>query len=331
MSVTSIKEVGDGRQGGVSQAVGLDRRSWVVQTSDPADTSQIVKDALAAQIGLRYGSAYDTGAAIGTPGNRSRCQNIRALQDRDHRMVWNVDAEYETPAPRAQAGQDDPDPTHRTPLYRFGFSSSVRAFEFAPRIGTRTYYLDGTYSDFAYPVSQQRITPVVTSAFQAFDPKPEKIHSTLVMQVLKNLPVPLNVDTMVNYINTVNSDTFMNSAPYTWWIANISSEDRTENGYYYWETTYELHFSIEGWQQPLMDQGTQKVTFWDTSTNPASWHTEKIQDDSGDVRRDVLLDGKGGVLPKVDTQHSLPGNTVSGVALIYRRYNPMPFAALGLT
>lgn len=133
--------------------------------------------------------------------------------------------------------------------------------------------------------------PVVNSAGQPYDPPVEIERTRQVLTITRN-ELAYDYDLAEEYADALNSDTFYGKPAGRAKFAMPVATWKWENGYEYWQVTYQIDFHPEGWALLLLDQGSYELV-----DGPDSTKVRKPIVDSGVTHSGlVLLDGEGGRL-----------------------------------
>lgn len=219
------------------------------------------------------------------PGNgNAKVVNRRAAMVQDSRgFVWHIEITYST-----KYRDVVENPLLRPALFDFGFAQHSEPY----RIDANDEKVDNSAGTF-------------------YDPLPERDVSRLHFTVTKNT-VTYDVAMAIAYQDVLNSSQWAGFATKTVKCNNIRGRGPLfENGYTFFETTFEFEFRRGGWKDKLPDVGyyynlgNARIQFTDNSGQP--------------LPRPQPLDGSGGV--------------GSASSIVYNEFEPYPtkdFAALGL-
>ena len=147
---------------------------------------------------------------------------------------------------------------------------------------------------------------VRNTAGDRFDPSIEKTYFDMALRITR-FEETFDLEFAQFYQDSVNDDEFTIS--YDWsdedqdytrvyivpegtaLMHNISAEERRENGYHFWEVSYEIYFRKDGWTRDVIDEGLGELNNGDLPTRP-------IKDADGDpITVPILLNGHGAKHP----------------------------------
>ena len=283
MAILSSKELWEDREStGDWQYNRTHTRSWRVETNDRDDDGFVVfvdgTDATPDPLPVVY-EPHPT-----DPQSFAKSATCRP-DSGSAGKTWIVTVTYDNKVELDQGGDGAPetDPTLRAPKV------SWSGAKFSKRVNKDR---DGN--------------AVLNSARQPFDPPPERDMSRRVLTITR---IEADYDDSVaeDYEDAVNSDTFYGRAPGKAKMDSITAHRHYENGTKYWEVTYVIHFSKDGWQLEGLDIGNKYM-----DADGAIWPTD------GNVKK--LLDGEGGLLADDEDAVYLPFDV----------YPEMAFASLNL-
>lgn len=229
-------------------------------------------------IGSMYASGWDSNPW-------ALCRSIEAKPRDGDQLTWDVDATYSTALDATQIGDN---PLLKAPTYSWSFAQFTKP-----------------------AVVDKDNNAVANSAREQYDPPIEVDDSRPVLSIQRN-QASFNISVILNYVDAVNSDSWFGCNPRQAKMQNIQATNRTENGYTYWDVSYEVHFRQETWDIKPIDRGFHRLR------SGGTW--EHILDHRGQkVTQPKWLDGTGEV-----------NNTSTPVFRTFRIYREVSFGALGL-
>ena len=292
MAVVSVEE----KQGGGSKdGKGRHYLRRFLVTLDAAPDAEIA--ALDADDGStavpNYGDTHPNNAY-------ARCMNV-SVSPTDSRMVWTVEARYDTVWSEINWTED---PLDEDPDVNWGVVERVEALH---------HDKDGD--------------PLLNSANDWFDPPLEQPRYDLAVTIMRNeAPAAYAPGDTYDYVGTVNSDsTTIAGLAVTARQAKLveySANRQERNGVDFWRVTYRIEFRADtatttGWDREVLDQGINELFVLDGTKM-------RITGSDGEpVQEPVNLDGDGVALA---WDHA-PGDCVF---LIFQTYPQKAFGALGL-
>lgn len=169
--------------------------------------------------------------------------------------------------------------------------------------------------------------PILNSADEVPDPKPQKEIDDLIYRVTRNEPI---FDPLIarQYKGSINDDEFLGFPAKTCRINQYKGKRMKSGPYYYWTVTYEVQIraymlvdgKLETWKLRLLDQGFREKVGENDNDNKPKY--ELIKDKDGNpLSEPTLLNGLGKKL-------------ADGAVPIYREWDLYPqktFASLRLT
>ena len=169
--------------------------------------------------------------------------------------------------------------------------------------------------------------PILNSADETFDPKPQKEIDDLVYRMTRN---EANFDPYLarQYKGSINEDEFLGFPAKTCKITQYKAKRMKSGPYYYWSVTYEVQIraymlvdgKLETWKRRLLDQGFREKIGENDDDNKPKY--ELIKDKDGNpLSEPTLLDGFGKKL-------------ADAAAPVYREWDLHPtktFSTLNLT
>lgn len=244
MGFHSIRELHDGRSGGLSE--GLERhytRRFRVRT----DSKLVGPIEVMFAPGIpRLYSPYQS-FGTGEFDTFAICRDIKPVQDDGDWTLWHVDCEYDTRGGNPQGQPGDPgqpgsgggsgasgDPTLEPPTVEWGVQT--REVPLSKDIGD---------PDSPFP-SLQTPRALLNSAGQPFDPVPTIELCHLSLTVERN-EVAFDQIKARKYKNVVNKDVFLNYAAGIWLLKHITGREVYKGAHKYARVRYEF------WLAPTLD------------------------------------------------------------------------------
>lgn len=136
--------------------------------------------------------------------------------------------------------------------------------------------------------------PLVNVVGESFDPPISRNFSDEVLSVTKN-QAAFSSTQAVQFVDTVNADTFMGHAAGTGYMDEISAVEIEEGGFIYYRVTYKMRFRKDGWRKRVLHRGFRE---WVESTPDGPVYKNFTDEDGNPVAEPLLLDETGGALPK---------------------------------
>lgn len=169
--------------------------------------------------------------------------------------------------------------------------------------------------------------PILNSADETFDPKPQKEVDDLIYRITRNEAV-FDFAQARLYKGSVNEDDFLGFPAKTCRINQYKARRMKTGPYYYWTVTYEIQIrafllvdgKLETWRRRLLDQGFR----------------EKVgeNDDDGKPKYALIKDQDGNPLSEPTLLDGLGKKLSDGATPVYKEWdlhNTKNFATLNLT
>jgi hypothetical protein len=257
LAVTSVTEIHEGR--GSSESLDGKTRTRVFQvlTDNPLDDAAVV---LASPLLPAKLAPYITDT---TQDLTCRVRDRRADQQGDHPQDWRVTIEYDTRFDQKELESIE-NPLARPVEVSYGSNK------------------------FALVAEKDLVTSdaVVNSAYERFDPPPERRVANLVLHFKKNFADFVAV-TLTDYLYTTNSKIFYGFDAGRVLCTDIQATLKNDNNVSYWEVSFEFEVAKKTWKLELLDQG-----FWYFDTDAAKF--KNFADDAGQpASKPRLLNGQG--------------------------------------
>jgi hypothetical protein len=285
LAVTEVNEIYEGRRGSfreqeLKKVVREYRRTFLVTTTSFYDEAVTIRSAAGVP---RIGDFYVNAGGVLDVG--AWCRSVECEQ-RDHDpLKWKVVCEYssETDDPdrkegpgqdaRDQSGRGQEDKKLDNPLLR------------PPEVEW-----DGV--DYTRVVDQDIFgDPIVNSAGARFDPPLEQDDSRLVLRYTRN-EATFNQELAEEFVNALNSDSFLGRPPYTWLCKKFAGRRQTEDAGVYWQVFYEFHYNRDTWFRSVLDQG-----YYEKHAGTDGKPKNFVDRTNQPVSEPLLLDGFGRRLP----------------------------------
>lgn len=222
-------------------------------------------------------------SAAGVPGlgdahpenSLARCQTVDSepfQSGEDFNWVFLITAEYvtlTTGGPPSDSGEENP---LLQPI-------SVEWGEEIIALPMHEAYTFGT------PEDRNQLEPVLNSAYQRFDPPPQRDKSILTLKIDIAQATYDATGLAANYKNRVNSALWYGFAEETVLLASSTARTEYFGETQFWRVTYVFKIDPDGWVTSVFDEGT--YGFDDGGTYG------KLQVNGEDVTGPIPLDGQG--------------------------------------
>lgn len=204
--------------------------------------------------------------------------------------VWEVEAEFST---SIDGGEPDDVPSwDRQPEWSWSFETVEEPLLFD---------------------AQDDTVAITNSALEPLPPVGVPV--AIPVLSIKRSELSFSPDTILDYVNKVNSSSFWGAAAGKALMAGISANQKKEQGFTVWDVSYTIKFKMDthGWKLRLLDQGTY---YW----SGAVGSSQKIPF-GDDAFQQVVgnLDGSGG-----------KNSTTTPEFVTYERYDSSDFNTLDL-
>lgn len=214
-----------------TRAVGAKRTyeyTYRVKADEGDDVSNVLLDSQVPSLGASVNS--DRRATVKT-------KNASLIDGANY--IWDVTLSLDTePIPQAALDAD----TEENPLERPAEISWD--YQSLPFIITKTV--------------DDPPLPIQNTAGDPYDPGIEVEEGVLVLHVTRN-QANFSASTMLEYGNTVNSNTFYGAAAGKAKLLPPRAQRVVENELTYWRVSYEVHFRKAGWKVVSVNQGLQEL------------------------------------------------------------------------
>lgn len=259
MPVLNVIEDLDGHESSIDTKERTYVRTFLVTMDSDDDRALTARTASGIpQLGHSYqaGTEFDAFAFV---------NSVKA--NRVDKRVWQVVVTYSSVAPE----ENQQDPLTADPKYSWGSAQ------------------------FSRPIDFDINDALLNSAGDPFDPAIEKEDSRDVLRVTRN-EATYSPSIASTYKNKVNSGTFYGYPPGHAKVFDISADSfRHTDGNVYWTVNYEVHFSRDGFQPKVLDQGYRYIN------SQGDQEHITVKDKEGQeipVSSPKNLDGNGGILPE---------------------------------
>jgi hypothetical protein len=195
-----------------------------------------------------------------------------------------------------EEADQDKDPTERATVVRLSFDSFEETVYQAKAPPTAE---DADGNSVSILTSWQFANAVCNSVGKPFDPSITDTFRDPVITITQNYDA-IPWETVVEYINTVNSDTFSiiyrgntyTMQPGQAWLYDVTTESRYENGVAYEEVTWVIKVRKDGWLRKVLDQSLEQAS--GVESDPDVRKPKPILDSNGDpIQQPAMLNGKG--------------------------------------
>ncbi len=314
MSVVSVRELFDGRDGSLKGREISDLRIFRVTTDDPTDGHVAI---LTSGFLPEYGSLHPFSPLL-------RAYDISWKQQSGTAYHWIFTFEYGNHPPQARQKPDiDPDPTKRRAIFRFkgvqGKRLLTKAFRFP--FATIAQFDKGNGAG----TLSENLMPVWSSTFERFE-NVEVDEAKLIIEVEYNVG-PFDIpDYVFDYVNVMNSApvtivgrlfpayTLKMSVPD---ISDLKSENEgTDFQVDYYTIKLSINYKKETWFEPQLDRGFKKWSSTDMQ------YIDIVTADGTKPTTPMNLDGAGNLL---NSQ-----NPDDAMFAWYVPYEPVDFGILPL-
>lgn len=249
MTILHVREIWNGRQASIdSKNVRNYRRTFRVETDSMLDGPfQVTNTALLPSLFAYYADpagGIDLGALV---------HKITPRQ-LDEPFFWEVDVDYSSKIDnpeQAQTGAQEQDPLRRPSKIKWSMAKYQKA-------------IDKDRNDKA----------MTNSAGEKYLVEIDDSRPVLTISRNEQTVLPAQI---LEYQDAISSDTFFGAAAGTAKMDSISAESAYENGTFYWQVEYVIHFRREGWKLKLLDEGMQELVggklrpiYPDNSANPVT-------------------------------------------------------------
>lgn len=347
MSVTEVKFMDDGQTGkqtGDASSVNRELTTTLkVSCSSKADLPDTVFEYLRTHTGVPYnGRLYNVNGRRNT-GMYCENMDIRRMPKSgggsntngiDYMVVANfkqITGGTEFPVKKMDINGK---PTGDPYLWRDEITTSDYTVQVPAESGTfRGYYPANVGGN---KLALNVVGPVTNSAFQRFDPPPEREVSVDVLRITKTTSTVFP-HLYMRYKGSLNNDNVTiikgfyglvyRFGPYQGQIKSIDNVFDIANGIPYWRQTLELHINPLGWLRFLLDQGDDElfgaeevmdgVSVSNSDVGARGYIKKRVLDPRGNPVRG-LLDGNGHLLQKGKPP----------VFLIWQLDNALPFSGI---
>lgn len=230
MALISCNEVPSGQTHTLSADDSAYVRVFRIVTDDPADRQQTVREHLATDKGIIYGTVYVSGNDTDLT---SRVKSISPAPVGEDGRVWDVTVTY---------GKLDSDSTSTSPLDEpWDIEWSFAQYEEPVEVSVNNYYVLNSAGDpFSEPITRERARPILTvSRNEAF----------------------FNTILSIYYVGSINLDAFQGAEPGTVRCLDIATKRQYDEdiGFYY-SSRYSFEFRPEGWDKIVLDAGYRELS-----------------------------------------------------------------------
>lgn len=175
------------------------------------------------------------------------------LTRRGNSLLFELSVHYSTPDSNSGTTQENDDPTADIAVMRLSYEDREEVVQ-ATKGSGRT-----------------ALNGVRNSAGELFDPAPTLPSSSLVMEIRQNYTSSYAVlTTALNYMERINSDSFLGCAPHTCRIVSVSPKTKLRNGSPFLEITFVIKVRPT-WDLQLLDIGS---FYFDDDGNSVEFKTD---------------------------------------------------------